>query len=491
LFLLLGVLFSLGESDAKRFIFRQDDVEDYYHNTVQKSMVDWFIDHNVGVTVGIIAGYVGGQDTVIMDMLHRCIQQSPDKCGVFNHGWDAAYHYGSDPNSVSEAYTHLKQADDQIKVLLPGYQVELFVPHENDWGPYVLQAVKQLGYFGISASTEDYSGMTWDLTKDPMQLPQQATTGDYVNNGFVKVPIATTVAACNAAATRGEVCVIMTHPHEFANGQYTLTMLNDLVSALYAAGFTSTNFHTVIYEAKGIPSPVVTPVASPVASPVGPSVSPTRFPTNSPVIAPSASPVVPGAVSTDGRCGEGFAGTVCPTSGCCSQYGWCGTTAAHCGTGCQTGYGLCTGSPVAAPVASPTKSPTLVPTRTPTKIPTTAPVGTSTQSPAAVPTRTPTKSPTTAPVGTPTKSPTAVPTRTPTKSPTTAPGVTPTKSPNSPTVNSGGQCGFNNNGNSCATGLCCSQYGYCGTAASYCGAGCQKGYGACNTARRNLRSNSF
>jgi hypothetical protein len=53
-------------------------------------------------------------------MLHRCIQKSDDKFGVFNHGWDAAYHYGSDPNSVSEAYTHLRQADDQIKLL---YQV--------------------------------------------------------------------------------------------------------------------------------------------------------------------------------------------------------------------------------------------------------------------------------------------------------------------------------------------------------------------------------
>jgi hypothetical protein len=55
---------------------------------------------------------------------------------------------------VADAYTHLKQADDQIKLLLHGCQVEMFVPNENDCRAYALQAVKQLGYLGISASVE-------------------------------------------------------------------------------------------------------------------------------------------------------------------------------------------------------------------------------------------------------------------------------------------------------------------------------------------------
>jgi hypothetical protein len=31
-----------------------DDVEDFYYNTVQSSLSNWFIDNNAGVTVGII-----------------------------------------------------------------------------------------------------------------------------------------------------------------------------------------------------------------------------------------------------------------------------------------------------------------------------------------------------------------------------------------------------------------------------------------------------
>ena len=47
--------------------------------------------------------------------------------------------------------------------------------------------------------------------------------------------------------------------------------------------------------------------------------------------------------STDGTCGSTHGGTICDpnskvyTGTCCSSYGWCGNTAAHCGTGCQSG----------------------------------------------------------------------------------------------------------------------------------------------------------
>lgn len=49
--------------------------------------------------------------------------------------------------------------------------------------------------------------------------------------------------------------------------------------------------------------------------------------------------------STDGSCGSGttFLCSGTATGGpCCSQYGYCGDTTAHCGTGCQAEYGTCT-----------------------------------------------------------------------------------------------------------------------------------------------------
>ncbi|KAF2028980.1 hypothetical protein EK21DRAFT_90197 [Setomelanomma holmii] len=50
-------------------------------------------------------------------------------------------------------------------------------------------------------------------------------------------------------------------------------------------------------------------------------------------------------ISTSGSCGAASEGLTCAGSvfgNCCSQYGWCGSTSAYCGTGCQSGYGTCT-----------------------------------------------------------------------------------------------------------------------------------------------------
>ncbi|KAF1838726.1 DUF1929-domain-containing protein [Decorospora gaudefroyi] len=66
---------------------------------------------------------------------------------------------------------------------------------------------------------------------------------------------------------------------------------------------------------------------------------------------PSATDVL----TTDGSCGANFGNTVCgdwPQGSCCSMYGYCGNTTAHCGEGCQNGP--CDQAPSApAPAASP------------------------------------------------------------------------------------------------------------------------------------------
>ncbi|RHZ82798.1 hypothetical protein Glove_103g226 [Diversispora epigaea] len=45
--------------------------------------------------------------------------------------------------------------------------------------------------------------------------------------------------------------------------------------------------------------------------------------------------------NVEAQCGNGL--PKCPNNLCCSQWGWCGSTSAYCGTGCQPLYGRCTG----------------------------------------------------------------------------------------------------------------------------------------------------
>lgn len=59
--------------------------------------------------------------------------------------------------------------------------------------------------------------------------------------------------------------------------------------------------------------------------------------------APSATPA--GKISTDGSCG-GTKGFTCKGStygDCCSSYGWCGSSTAHCDAACNSAFGVCPG----------------------------------------------------------------------------------------------------------------------------------------------------
>ena len=86
------------------------------------------------------------------------------------------------------------------------------------------------------------------------------------------------------------------------------------------------------------PKPVQPPVAVPIVTPI-----------SKPVVAPVNAPVSP-PITSGGTCGGGNRGNgICPMNGyCCSQWGYCGTTADYCkvstsGTcgGGQRGDGLC------------------------------------------------------------------------------------------------------------------------------------------------------
>jgi len=122
-------------------------------------------------------------------------------------------------------------------------------------------------------------------------------------------------------------------------------------------------------------------------------------------------------ISTNDRCGHEF-GT-CYDGKCCSKYGYCGTSDAYCGNGCQSEFGACK------------KTST---TKTSTK-------------------------------------------KTTTKTKTSTKKTTKTKSNTLPT-STDGRCG-SKYGTRCSSGECCSKYGWCGESSSHCGSGCQSEFGKC------------
>merc|ERR1712194_68369 len=170
-------------------------------------------------------------------------------------------------------------------------------------------------------------------------------------------------------------------------------------------------------------SPTKYPTDNPTSSraPIGVTSSPTHSPsralstsspTKSPSPFPTKSPITanPNCAARSNSCS---ATNPCPNGGCCSQWGYCGTSAPYCGDCCQSGN--CWASPPTPPVSQPTPP---------------------------------------------------VPTTTSTVASTTVQAPNPNCKANS------NQCSATN---PCPDGLCCSQWGYCGSSEGYCGDCCQSG----------------
>jgi len=133
-------------------------------------------------------------------------------------------------------------------------------------------------------------------------------------------------------------------------------------------------------------------------------------------------------VSNNGMCGPSEG--ICPGTACCSKYGYCGNTEAHCGAGCQSEFGSCNSKSVVTTTKKITTS-KIVKTTTINKATTTV----------------------------------------------------------AKKISTNGLCGVGNG--SCPNNQCCSQFGYCGKGATYCGTGCQSEFGQCGGSDKVIQGFSY
>jgi hypothetical protein len=263
-----------GPPPLKKFVFRMDDIQDFYQTPSQVNLLNYFIDNKVGVTANIIASAFNGADSSLYTALKKCVSVGPSKCALGNRGWDSSYLFNT-ATSVAQAKTEIQKADEKIKSFFPDYDLLTFVPYQNAWNSFTIQAAAQLGYDAISASSQHYSGMLWSTTPTSdgttasstgiVQLPQQVNVAYYNGDSHIQGnPVNEIINVCNLAANRQQECVILIHSEEVNAGVFTIAQLDQLVTSLKAQGFTSTNFPNMITQAKGISSfPTFKPTLAP------------------------------------------------------------------------------------------------------------------------------------------------------------------------------------------------------------------------------------
>ncbi|KAF2272051.1 uncharacterized protein EI97DRAFT_407117 [Westerdykella ornata] len=193
-----------------------------------------------------------------------------------------------------------------------------------------------------------------------------------------------------------------------------------------------------------------------------PIVTSTPIPSSTPAPSSSSTPVVPSStsssstpplpsgtliISPNGQCGNV---TTCAGSGfgdCCSEWYFCGSSSAYCGTGCRSAFGRCGGvQPSLSSSQPPIPSSSTSSTRPPTSSPSPTPSSSSTSS----------------------------------SSSRTSSSSSARPTPTVP-VSTDGRCGSGISCTGSTFGRCCSDYGWCGNEIEYCSVnwGCQPQWGEC------------
>ena len=137
-----------GQNNAKQYVFRLDDVQDFFLGDSQREIMQWAMQTRTKMSVGVI-GSVFGTD----DLLVRTIAQCVDRgfCEVFNHGWDAKTRFG-ETDDLALMERMIGDCDQVIRDSI-GYAPKTLVPHQNSWSNFLLVAMRNLEYDIISTSS--------------------------------------------------------------------------------------------------------------------------------------------------------------------------------------------------------------------------------------------------------------------------------------------------------------------------------------------------
>ena len=143
-------------------VFRLDDIQDYWLNNVQTTVMKTFRDRHLPLTIGIIANYFGS-DTTIVNYVNQGLADSTWKLEVADHGWN---HEDFTTKTYSQQLSLLSQATNRLKSKIPGVKLNSFIPPFNAYNTNTINALKAL----------NYSYMSSQLDMDPSPYPLSGIT---------------------------------------------------------------------------------------------------------------------------------------------------------------------------------------------------------------------------------------------------------------------------------------------------------------------------
>ena len=170
-------------------VFRLDDIQDYWLNSVQATLINTFRNRTLPLTVGVIANYFGTDPTVVNAVNNGLGDTNWNGLEVADHGWN---HEDFSTFSYSQQLSLLQQANTKIKSVSPKAVLKSFIPPYNTFNTDTITALKNTGYgymssqLGTDVAPFPLSGQTF------YRFPEGAATS--VETSLIRgIPAATTM----------------------------------------------------------------------------------------------------------------------------------------------------------------------------------------------------------------------------------------------------------------------------------------------------------
>ncbi len=289
LFILLSPLQVISASTAEEkpcncVVFRIDDLQDYWLNKVQVSVMDLFLSKNQSLSLGLIMNGLGN-DSLVINKIDEGLRKGLFELGI--HGWN---HADYTQLSGKEQKESLNKSNEKMNSLFD-IKSDIFITPEGVFNNETLKAMKELDIKIISnaiwAENEFDGGKSiFNDTNNIVTNPHNGTSNqsqvyhvpgtisftDYMNGSLIFNSIKNIINNATTNIDKYGYAVVVLHPQDFVNmanetfvdemDENKTKLLLELINTLRSNGTNPSTFSNIAdipIKALKIPSSVSCP----------------------------------------------------------------------------------------------------------------------------------------------------------------------------------------------------------------------------------------
>jgi len=220
-------------------VFRVDDIQDYWLNSVQAAIMDTFLSKNQTLSLGLIMNGIGN-DSKILEKINQGMVKNLFELDI--HGWD---HIDYTTLNESEQYDSLLKSNEKMQNLF-GLNSSIFIPPVSTFDNETINAMNNLTLkilssdiptetrFNQNKSILDISDVSLDMIKkgnseksdlvaayssggaDVFHIPATVFFKEYENGSWIQIPVSEILSNVTNNIKNYGYAVIVLHPQDFA-----------------------------------------------------------------------------------------------------------------------------------------------------------------------------------------------------------------------------------------------------------------------------------